>query len=416
MSSKINRQSKQEYEHFLHLLDDPSFIAYIQLGENGEIWENRTADSPELLKFINETRSLIEELQINEVGLTKEDLAKIWKNLQSEEKNRKQITKRTRRLHLYRFAASLLALFALGTTYWLYSERKDVPEHFQFSADLALSPSGESTLILPSGSQIELQNDDVPLTILADGEIIANNSLISRSHTQAGNQSQRMNQVIVPFGRKTELVLPDGTRVFLNAGSKMAFPAEFSSRQRLVHLEGEAYFDVQHNPTQPFIVIVNELAVKVLGTQFNISGHPEDQTIETVVIEGIVSVSNNVKNRFSKSEVEVTSSMKASWEKGSKNIHLENIPNPSYYSAWTTGLFIFERESLFSVLTKLERYYNVSFKYDRPIQNANISGKLDLKESMSDVLLALADVAGFSFTQEDNQVFIKQKIKQLPTK
>ncbi len=412
-SSKGNQDVSN---NFLHLLDDNSFVAYLISGSDKVIWDDKVANTPGLAQFIAETRQMMNLLQTREKGLTKEDIEKIWLQIRSLEHQSMVAPKRKWANHFFRFAASLLLILGIGAAIWYYNSDWDASGSFQFSPNLALSPSGESTLILPSGNQIELQNDNNPVTVLADGEIIVNNNLISRSETQDGSQSQRMNQVIVPFGRKTELILPDGTQVFLNAGSKIAFPSEFSARQRLVYLEGEAYFNVQHNPSQPFMVNVNELTIKVLGTAFNISGHPSDKTIETVVVEGIVSISDNSRSRLTKNEVEVNASMKASWERGTRNIILASIPNPSLYSAWISGWFIFDRENLYKVLTKMERYYDVNFIYDGQISDANISGKLDLKESVEEVVNALADVADFDFRIDENNVYLKHKLKPLTRK
>ncbi len=400
--------------NFIDLLDDTSFVDYLLYGSGKEIWEEKIANNPALKDFIEETRRVVNLLNTSEQGLTNAELEKMWLSVRAQ--HSLVVTRRNRIKHFLRFAASFIVLLGIGTAIWLFSSNLETSQSFEFSPNVALSPSGESTLILPGGSLIELQNDENPVTVLADGEIIANNNLISRSTIQGGNLSQRMNQVIVPFGRKTELILPDGTQVFLNAGSKLAFPSEFSSRQRLVHLEGEAFFKVTHNPTQPFMVIVNELMVKVLGTQFNINGHGTDSIIETVVIEGVVSLSENTKSRFPKKGVEVTASMKASFAKDTKSIALASVPNPSIYSAWTSGWLIFERENLYGILSKMERYYDVNFIYDRQISDATISGKLDLKDSVQDVVTALADVAEFAFTIDENNVYLKQKLKQLPVK
>src|SRR5690606_14480825 len=95
-----------------------------------------------------------------------------------------------------------------------------------------------------------------------------------------------MNEVIIPYGKKSELLLADGTKVWLNAGSRLAFPSRFTRNTREVFLEGEACFQVAKNEEQLFIVKAGNLDVKVLGTHFNVSAYPADATIETVLLEG----------------------------------------------------------------------------------------------------------------------------------
>jgi len=229
--------------NFIDLLDDTSFVDYLLYGSGKEIWEEKIANNPALKDFIEETRRVVNLLNTSEQGLTNAELEKMWLSVRAQ--HSLVVTRRNRIKHFLRFAASFIVLLGIGTAIWLFSSNLETSQSFEFSPNLALSPSGESTLILPGGSLIELQNDENPVTVLADGEIISQQQ--PHYHVQPSreaNLSQRMNQVIVPFGRKTELILPDGTQVFLNAGSKLAFPSEFSSRQRLVHLEGEAFFKV----------------------------------------------------------------------------------------------------------------------------------------------------------------------------
>ena len=270
-------------------------------------------------------------------------------------------------------------------------------------------------MILRSGEEIALQKENSIVEVGQSGEIKINKEQIINSHQALSGKSAAMNEVVVPYGKKSQLLLADGTKVWLNAGSRMAFPSEFTGTQRTVFLEGEAYFEVAHNTAQTFVVNAREVAVKVLGTRFNISAYTADETVETVLLEGKVSLSDNSSKALSKNEVMLAPNQKAIFGKESRQFEVGIVSDAELYTAWVSGWFLFSQESLFSVLRKLERYYNVQFVCDRDFPSGDmISGKLDLKDSLEQVMLALADVSGIEYRINDNNVTISKPIVELP--
>jgi ferric-dicitrate binding protein FerR (iron transport regulator) len=222
-----------------------------------------------------------------------------------------------------------------------------------------------------------------------------------------------MNEVVVPYGKKSQLTLPDGTKVWLNAGSRFAFPSVFYGKKRKVILEGEAYFEVSHNIKEPFIVETQNIDIKVLGTKFNLTAYSNSQKTETVLLEGKISLKNKSQiNRFSKDLI-LKPGQLASYSTDNKNIKIVELNDPDIYIAWTKGWFLFKHENLGNILNKLERYYNISFVYDNSIENnAVLSGKLDLKDSLNNVLEALSDVCKVNFTRNNGVIFVKNNDKK----
>ncbi len=102
-----------------------------------------------------------------------------------------------------------------------------------------------------------------------------------------------MNQIIIPYGKRSDITLADGTHIWLNSGSQLSYPSEFKTDSREVYLSGEAFFDVKANPNKPFYVITRDIKIKVLGTRFNVSSYNEDNTTQTVLLKGKVTTGKN---------------------------------------------------------------------------------------------------------------------------
>ena len=198
----------------------------------------------------------------------------------------------------------------------------------------------------------------------------------------------KMSEVVVPFGKKLQLALEDGTKVWLNAGSRMAFPTKFTGKKREIFLkEGEGYFEVAHNQKRPFYVNTAEIAIKVLGTKFDISAYKSDNLIETVLIEGRVAISKQSAFGFLKGESILMPNQKASYDRKDRFIVVKDDPNVDYAIAWTEGWFKFNQQSINDVLNKLQRYYNVRFVFDPGFSTEGlITGKLDLKDTIEQVM------------------------------
>jgi transmembrane sensor len=214
-----------------------------------------------------------------------------------------------------------------------------------------------------------------------------------------------INQLIIPYGNRSKIVLSDNTTVWVNAGSRLLYPAIFNGNKREVVLFGEAFFDVEKNDSKPFIVKTGSLEIKVLGTQFNISAYPDDSSIQTVLKEGSVSIKRNGAHFF-ESDLILRPNQMASFNKTTNESKVFNV-DADYYTIWTKGLLSFQDIDMNRITKKLERYYNITFKYENPLQGViKISGKLDLNQNQEEVVEYLAKVSGTSFQRISNQHYI----------
>ena len=201
---------------------------------------------------------------------------------------------------------------------------------------------------------------------------------ISDSSSMEDNTSPTYNTVIVPRGGEYELELSDGTRVWINSDSRLEFPVHFSGDTREVRMEGEVCFQVAKNERKPFIVKAGEIAVKVLGTLFNVEAYPDDNRITTTLAEGRVSVTDKKRQLF------LEPNKQAIFENGQFQI---NEINASDVTSWTHGICYFSEASLEKIMDKLARWYNVEvFFADESAKNAHFSLEIERYDNVATIL------------------------------
>ena len=219
-----------------------------------------------------------------------------------------------------------------------------------------------------------------------------------------------MNEVIVPYGKRPQLVLEDGTKVWLNAGSRLAFPQKFDGKKRTVFLEGEGYFEVAKNTSQPFMVHTSSVNIEVTGTKFNISAYQSDDFCQTVLLEGSVNVIG--KSKLLNNRTSMLPNQKVTFNKNEQTLVRENEYFPELYVAWTEGWYSFSNESLTEIFKKVERYYNVKIEYNPDLisKALPVSGKLDLKDSISEVMkvLSLVVKVDFQIVEQEKVIVIRE--------
>jgi len=396
------------------LLEEKSFISWVINQENNTEWEQFLESNPEFRSKAKKAREIIHLLQDRYEVLDEDSILEIWKNIDKYEMQYKQKVRKLKFRRRLSWAASVLLVVSLGTFGYMYLNEKEQGYRF-VSSDV--QQSSEARMVLSTGEEIALKKDNSTIAMNdAASQVTVNDSIIDLSEkTGAGKQTVQMNEVVIPYGKKTELLLADGTKVWLNAGSRLAFPSKFTKNTREIYLEGEACFRVAKNENQPFIVKAGNLDVKVLGTHFNVSAYSKDATIETVLLEGSVALEKPKAFGLGKSEVVLKPNQKASFKKEESEITVTDEADVDLYVAWTYGWLKYERESLWSVLRKVERYYNVEIQLPASYPGDDkITGKLDLKESLNAVMVVLADASGFEYRISENKVFIEKKMKTLP--
>jgi transmembrane sensor len=394
------------------LLEDKSFISLVLHEEDKQEWEDFLDSNPAIYAKVKEAREIIQLLQ-DKYDLPDEDsILEIWKKIDRYKLIHDLHDRKFRIRRRLSFAASILFIISLGVFGYLYFI--NVPKYRFFSSDVELG--NEARMVLSNGEKIALQKDNSTIEMnCTASQVTVNDSIIDIVQAlDSHKQKASMNEVVIPFGKKTELLLADGTKVWLNAGSRIAFPSIFTGNTREVYLEGEACFIVAKNEKQPFIVKTGIIDVKVLGTHFNISAYPSDAMVETVLLEGSVAVEKPKTFGIGERTIILEPNQKASFKKEKNEFIVTNEPDVDLYIAWTYGWLRYERESLSSVLRKVERYYNVEIHLPANYPGDDkITGKLDLKESLNAVMVVLADATGFEYRLKGDKVFIEKRLKKL---
>jgi len=215
------------------------------------------------------------------------------------------------------------------------------------------------------------------------------------------------NTVNVPYGKKFQVVLSDGTEVFLNSGSTFTFPTAFYSKgERKVELIGEAYFSVKSDSLRPFIVKSKMIKTKVLGTEFNFSSYPDDEVAHVVLVEGSVAVREQDKPESSL--VLLKPNQKASYSKSKKGLQVKNV-DVSKYISWKEGVLFFKNEDFFHITKKLERHYSVKIEIkENSLKTEKFTGRFKT-ESIEEVLQGFQRIKKFEYALKGKKIVLTQK-------
>ncbi len=391
------------------LIEDREFISWVLKGSNSTEWEKRIADNPAFKPKAYKAREIVLLLRDTYSVLKEDDVVNIWQNVERFDKLHLKKARSKKIKNTISWAAIVVFLVAFSSLAYLYHQKLNLGYSFAENSDI--SGFRDTKLVLSSGEEIQIKKENSKISVNRGDElIIGTDSVIDLRQINMFNEGEvQMNEVITPYGKTSELVLADGTRVSLNAGSRFAFPSKFQKKNREVYLEGEAYFEVARNTKQPFIVKTTDLDVEVLGTSFDVSAYPTDNNIETVLLEGSVEISKPALLGFSRDVIKLEPNQKARFNKKSKDVKVSDEPDADAYIAWTAGWFQFSKQSLKDVFASLERYYNVKIVVSDSFPSEElISGKLDLKESIEEVMFVLNDVAKLKYKLINNTLYIEK--------
>lgn len=244
-------------------------------------------------------------------------------------------------------------------------------------------------------------------------------------------------EINTPPGAKSKVTLPDGTTIWLNAGSNLKYSSEFGKRDRKVQLTGEAYFDVFKNPSKIFLVKTSELNIKAYGTAFNVKSYPEEGTIETTLIEGSIGVTRTTFEKKKNDEVILKPNQRVVYYRKTKQI--EQTPeeivsdNPETtsvkreeekltyliskgietkeYTSWKDGTLFITSETLSDLAVTLERKYDIKIHFETPALKAlKFTGSLE-NETVEQVIHAIGIAANIDYEIKDRDIWLKEQTK-----
>ena len=285
-----------------------------------------------------------------------------------------RVKARQRRLRvLYWSVACLIVLFSVGGILWMLPEDEPV-----YVTEKIEPGKSKAVLYMASGDVVNVDGQTGVMKE-KDGTRIEIDGKEGIAYRVTGGQQQEetlSNRIVIPRGGEFKLILADGTAVWLNSDSELSYPTAFAGQKREVFLRGEAYFDVKPDSLHPFIVHVDEVRIQVLGTQFNINTYAEG-SIKTVLVEGSVDLRNRAGEH-----VVLTPNRMADYRTVEGRFELTDV-DVQPHVAWREGNFIFQSESLESIMNKLSVWYDLNVFYaNEGLRDIRLSGNL---ERFSDV-------------------------------
>ena len=378
------------------VLDD-DFMRWVQQSneESDHFWKTFLLQNPEKSEELEEAVLIIRSLKVVEPpvpsrGFIEKDPTKQIKKASSGMISRK----------LLKIAAIFLFMITLGGLFY-YSQHqlKNLPVEL---ADNRFNEKGR--IILPDGTVSEFESKETAIQQTANGNLTINNDTLLLKEGETKTEASSMTKVSIPYGKRSEITLAEGTRIWLNAGSSLSYPLHFSRNRREVYLSGEAFFEVTSDDAKPFYVITNDMKIRVTGTRFNVTSYHNDAFTQAVLVEGKIEAS---KNRLLGRAVALSPGERVVYDREEKILQKDKV-DVALYSSWVNGYLIIDNEPVEEIFKKLERYYNQKIVVDVLNDHPRFTGKLNLADDLEKVLNNIAFSGSFSVVRKDSLFKIQQ--------
>lgn len=314
-------------------------------------------------------------------------------------------------------AAAAMILIALGVLFWKFGphDRDQLSTDAGHRSIVDIAPGTHGAILtLADGSEIDLSEQQQGVVIGDLVRYLDGTEVVEARRPDAGGHLSNQLSLKIPRGRTYQITLPDGTKVWLNAASILRYPQAFEpGAERVVELEGEAYFDVttlyQMNSQRriPFKISANGQLVEVLGTEFNISAYPDDPQTSTTLVEGSVRVSIPQQEGDMADQVVLRVGQQSTFShSGDPKIVVSQV-DAKAFTEWRSGLIVFSGADIHSVFRQIERWYDVSFEFEQPLPEMHWHGEIPRTIPLSQLLDALSKKTNMKFElKEERRVVV----------
>lgn len=313
--------------------------------------------------------------------------------------------KNTRLIGFMSLAASITLVVGVS----LYLMKSNKTPFTEYLAESVVVPE-QTTLSLANGKQVALSGRHSVVEVDNEGRLIdVTNSQVIESEEALKEEAPGINQIVVPYGKTAQVDLADGTKVWLNAGSRFVFPSHFNhQKKREVVLVGEAFFDVAHDANQPFKVITDEMEYTVLGTSFNIQSYSNGSSVSAVLVEGSLQVEK--RTLVNRQKVILKPGEISQFYIGPNEMRVTSV-NTSFYTSWKDGYLMLDKKRLDNLVRQIEHYYHSDLVISEELMKmpTQLSGKLLLDENPEQVYQALCDLTGMTYEIINNKVIFDKK-------
>ncbi|MFA4871077.1 MAG: FecR domain-containing protein [Pedobacter sp.] len=362
------------------VIDDAAEVVYTAKQEDADTVKNRLFNS------------IKTKIDVNHKIVRKNRMARLW----------------------YRLSAAAAILLVSGLSIFFYTTGT-IPLFKNHHADAKNIAVGKNSAVLTmaNGKQIDLslaldgklaEEAGISISKTSDGQLVY--QVIGKTGTSGGDS--HLNTISTPKAGQYQVVLTDGTKVWLNAASSISFPTVFENlNQRKVQLKGEAYFEVAKDKSHPFIVQTDRQNVKVLGTHFNISDYDDDLKTKTTLLEGKVRVAQQAYDKvsFKSNEFVVLNPGQQAILAGGA-IEVTKVDTEEAV-AWKNGYFKFKSETLSEIMIKLSRWYDVDIVYEGEISKDRFGGTISRYKNIADVLEMLESTKLVQFKVEGRKIIVR---------
>ena len=298
------------------------------------------------------------------------------------------------------YAAAVIILLGVGFTYWMSDNRVEQPK--TVAVNQPLKPGTmKAFLIFNSGEHIALTDSSVLEQVVEEYK----QKMVASQGQGMLLEKEEYNTLIIPRGGEYNLVLADGTSVKLNADSKLSFPDKFIGKERRVRLEGEALFHVAKDSEHPFIVETENGEIEVLGTVFNVNAYPDEEFVQTTLVEGKVAF----QGAGMLDALVITPGEQVTYDKETREADVAKV-DTEIYTAWAEGKWIIEGERLENIMKQLARWYDVKVFYQNPqVKDLVFTGDLEKYNNCEVVLNIISMTTNVVFEVKDKTITVKMK-------
>jgi len=251
----------------------------------------------------------------------------------------------------------------------------------------------DAMLILSDEKTVLIENKESNIEYASNDIIVDNDNSISKEEVS------KYNELVIPHGKRSSITFSDGSKAYVNAGSRLIYPAEFNKKNREIYVDGEIYIDVVQNKEWPFIVKTKNTDITVLGTSFNVNAYESETDIKVALVSGIVKIESKGEKGFQLKPNQLYTHNEK--EKGL----IRNV-DASKYTLWTKGIYQFNGEKLSVILNQLEKYYGVEIDCDEAAARFTYSGKLDFENELPIILNSVTKMLSLTYQKKDDQQYI----------
>ncbi len=384
------------YKTYLDFLQDQRFLEWKIIGsdELDTYWADFKSNNPDLLPLLEEAEVFLLNYKLNQEEIDEINRTVLLQKIISSNTRFRQ----RKKIYFYSSIAAVALIFIAIGYLLLPTTPTSTSENLAVGDQLS-----DQDIIFISNNRPQTFKRNIDIAIDAEGRAIVNEE--NKDTTLIPTQENGNNKIIVPYGKRTNLQLSDGTKIWLNSGSELEFPTIFPKEKRAVRLiSGEMYIEVAPELKRYFYVQTSDFQVKVYGTKFNVSIY-ENFPQEVVLAQGEISISGVVGGE----ETMIYPNQKAVYQKNGE-ISKEKI-NAEYYTSWKDGFIELNGTPIMDILNYLERYYNISFNYssNKNLNDITCTGKLFLSENIDNVMNAIAVLSSTAYENKDGKIYIINK-------